>query len=387
MRKVKFWEMGVSEATNDALKRMKYLEATEVQEKTIPFILQGEDVIVRSQTGTGKTAAFGVGLIEIISRDKSKKALILAPTRELAVQITEELHAIAKNHRLHIFAVYGGVSMDPQTDSLRRGFDVLVATPGRLLDHVRRGTASLAKVNCVVLDEADRMLDMGFKEDMDDIMSQVSARKQVMLFSATIDEKIMTISGSYMNTPEMIEAGPEGKVETIKEEFIELNRREKIRKLKEIIRKEHVTRMIVFVSTKRFTEFVCDKLNEDGIRARCLHGGRTQNQRERVLREFQEGKFGVLIATDVAARGIHVDEVSHIVNYDKAGSEEMHTHRIGRTGRMGKSGKAITFVELDPIEPRGYGGYRGSRNDYVDKRRIDSQSRISVEHAVYKPKD
>lgn len=356
--------MGISERTSSALAEMSYVEATEVQEKSIPLILQGEEIIVRSQTGTGKTAAFGIGLIEIISKDKTKKALILAPTRELVIQITKELRSIAKNHRMGVYAIYGGQGMEGQVSLLRRGYDIIVATPGRLLDHVRRGTLNLGLMNCIVLDEADRMLDMGFKEDIDTILDQVSKTKQMMLFSATIDQRIREISGSYMKTPEIVEIGPEGKVETIEEEFIELTRKEKIQKLHEIIARETSSRTIVFVGTKKAAEFVCHRLMDNGMDARFLHGGKTQSQRERTLRDFREGRFRILVATDVAARGLHIEEVSHIISYDKAMSHDTHTHRIGRTGRMGKSGKAITFVETDPLPAFDYskgrrGGGRG----------------------------
>lgn len=375
--------MSLSSKTVDSLFRMGYVDAMEVQEKTIPLVLQGEDVIVESQTGSGKTAAFGVGLIENISKDKSKKALVLAPTRELAVQIAKELAGIASRHSLRIFCVYGGQSIEPQISSLRGGFDILIATPGRLLDHFERGTVRLNQVNCVVLDEADRMLDMGFREDIDLILSKTSKQRQTMLFSATISDEIKHIAANFMNTPQFVEAGPEGKVEAIKEEFIEVRRRDKIGKLRELLKRDHVTRMIVFVSTKRFTEFVCDKINQAGIRAECLHGDKSQSRRENVLRAFKEGKFSVLVATDVAARGIHVENVSHIVNYDPAGSEEMHTHRIGRTGRVGKSGKAITFVELDPIQRTHSSNFVNTR---MQRARNPSQT-PAPEHAVYRPKD
>ena len=382
---MKFKDMGITDRTSSALEEMSYVEATEVQEKTIPLILQGEEVIVRSQTGTGKTAAFGIGLIEIISKDKGKKALILAPTRELVIQITKEIRSISKNHKMYVYAIYGGQGMEGQVQLLRRGSDIIVATPGRLLDHVRRGTINLNQFNCIVLDEADRMLDMGFKEDIDDILSKVSQTKQMMLFSATIDQRIKEISGSYMNNPEIVEIGPVGKVETIEEEFIELTRKEKMQKLHEIIARETSSRTIVFVGTKKSAEYVCHRLMDNGMDARYLHGGKTQSQRERTLRDFREGQFRILVATDVAARGLHIEEVSHIISYDKAMTHDTHTHRIGRTGRMGKAGKAITFVETDPLPVydyskgrRGGGGYgRPSRGGYGSRPSHGSSSHSS----------
>ncbi len=370
---MKFSEMSVSDRTIAALNEMGYNEATEVQEKSIPAIIAGKNIIVRSQTGTGKTAAFGIGLMELLSANSRSKALILAPTRELIVQITKELRSIAKNHRMRIYAIYGGQDINAQIKLLQRGFEIIAATPGRLLDHIERGTVDLADVNCIVLDEADRMLDMGFKDDINSILEQVNAKRQMMLFSATIDRQILTIAENYMGDHDIIEAGAEGKVETIEEEFIHMTRAEKIGKLKNILALEPMGRTIVFVATKRAAEYVCHKLSDDGANARYLHGGKSQNQRERTLREFKEGNFNILIATDVAARGLHIDGLTHIVNYDKASSDEMHTHRIGRTGRMGKEGKAITFIETDPIERPDYrnmrrGGYgrprQGGYNRY-----------------------
>jgi superfamily II DNA/RNA helicase len=371
---MKFSEMSISARTMSALNEMGYIEATEVQEKTIPLMLQGEDVIVRSQTGTGKTAAFGVSLIEIISKDKVRKALILAPTRELAVQITNEIRSIAKNQNLHIFAIYGGAGMGGQKALLRRGYDIIVATPGRLLDHVQQGTIRLGGMNCIVLDEADRMLDIGFKPDIDRIMGMVSPERQVVLSSATIDSAIKQMANNYMETPQIVEVGPVGKVGKIEEEYITLTRAEKLQKLKEILMREPNSRTIVFVASKRGVEYVCHKLNEHNIEAQYLHGGKSQSQRERVMRDFQEGMFRILIATDVAARGLHVEDVSHVINYDKADSADTHTHRIGRTGRMGKAGKAITFMETDPIV-RGRGGGRGGNRGGYGHRAEDRRPR------------
>jgi ATP-dependent RNA helicase RhlE len=372
---MKFSEMSISGRTMSALNEMGYDQATEVQGKAIPLVLQGEDVMVRSQTGTGKTAAFGIGLIEIISKDRTKKALILAPTRELAVQITLEIRSIAKNHSLHIFAVYGGTGMGSQTAALRRGFDILVATPGRLLDHVQQGNLRLGSVNCVVLDEADRMLDIGFRKDIDRIMKMTNPQRQVLLFSATFSPEIRELSRSYMNTPESIEVGPVGSVAKITEEAIHLSRAEKLEKLREILLREPVSRTIVFVRSKRAVDHVWRKLMREGIDSRSIHGDKTQGQRERAVRDFQEGRTRILIATDVAARGLHIDDVNHVINYDEADTHDTHTHRIGRTGRMGKAGKATTFKETDPLTPaqrmqhrmergnRGFGN-RGPRSSH-----------------------
>ncbi len=361
---MKFKEMGVSDRTIAALESMGYVDATEVQEKSIPLVLQGEELVVRSQTGTGKTAAFGIGIIELIVADKTKKALILAPTRELALQITKELRAIAKNQHMNIYAIYGGQDIHGQERLLRQGFEIIAATPGRLLDHSNRGNINLADFNIIVLDEADRMLDMGFKDDIDSILNNVSEQRQMMLFSATIDRRVKVIANSYMNAPSLVEVGSEGKVETIAEEFINTTRSEKYRRLVDLLTHDTAKRTIVFVATQRCAEYVCERLNNDGIEARELHGGKSQNQRERVMNGFKEGRFNILIATDVASRGLHVEDISHVINYDEANDPETHTHRIGRTGRMGKEGKAITFVETDAFVPRGRGRTSSHHRSY-----------------------
>ncbi len=364
---MEFNEMNLSSKTRSALESMKYTTATEVQEKSIPLILSGREVVVRSQTGTGKTAAFGIGIIELIIQDPGKKALVLAPTRELAIQIRQELFLLAKNHGLRIFVVYGGEGIERQIHALSRGYDIVVATPGRLLDHSRRGTIDLSVFNLIVLDEADRMLDMGFKEDLDAILDNVSLDRQIYLFSATIDEPIKRIAHTFMKEPVFLEVGPQEKAPTIDELFIKLDRGAKFDKLKSILTDEHFSRVIVFVATQRAAEYIGHKLHVHKVSAQYLHGAMRQNKRERIMHDFKQGKFHVLVTTDVAARGLHIEDISHIINYDQAGSKETHTHRIGRTGRMGKTGKAITFVETGgtygPARPGGYGG--GSRRSGV----------------------
>ncbi|MDO8554059.1 MAG: DEAD/DEAH box helicase [Candidatus Micrarchaeota archaeon] len=353
---MKFSDMKISDKTLKSLETLNYIQPTEVQEKVIPLLLENKEVVVRSQTGTGKTAAFGIGVIEEIAKNKNKKSLILAPTRELAIQITKELRAIASNHRLRIFVVYGGEDIGRQFHMLKMGYDIVVATPGRLLDHFRRGTIDLSSFNIIVLDEADRMLDMGFIDDINTILDHVNLERKVLMFSATINEDIKRISKNYMMEPVMVEIGNMAPVASIEEKYIKLNRHEKFGALIDIIRQEPFSRIIIFVATQRAAEYVGDKLAFGKINAGYLHGGLRQNKREKIVRDFREGRFRILVATDVAARGLHVDEVSHIINYDEANDADTHTHRIGRTGRMGKAGKAITFVELDRVErgPRGF---------------------------------
>jgi ATP-dependent RNA helicase DeaD len=379
-----FKELGIGKNTLSALDKMDYVTATEVQEKTIPLILSEKEVVVRSQTGTGKTAAFGIGLIENVINDRSKKGLVLAPTRELALQIGEELGAISRNHKIRIIVVYGGAGIGSQISKLRRGFDIIVATPGRLLDHMQRKSVHLGSVKCIVLDEADRMLDMGFKPDIDKILNKADKERQMMLFSATLDKRILGLIKNYMKNPEMIEIGNVGKAEKIDEEQVKLFRREKTDALKDIINENPDEKVIVFVASKRAVEMVCRKLNREGIEARYLHGGKSQKQRERTIDQFKNNVFKVLIATDVAARGIHVEDISIVVNYDQAESMEMHTHRIGRTGRMGKVGKSITFIERDPI-PKKDRRNKGRQSSQNGNRNNQDRRRSRVSRKPRKP--
>lgn len=353
--------MSISFKTVSALNEKGYLKPTEVQEKTIPLALRGEELVVRSQTGTGKTAIFGISLIESVSKGSGAKGLVLTPTRELAMQITKEIRDIGKNHHIQVYSIYGGQGMREQIDLLRRrDYDIIVATPGRLLDHARRGSIQLQRFNHVVLDEADTMLDIGFKPDIDKIMSSIPNKDQVLLFSATINPEIQSIARQYMSEPKIIEVGEEGKAD-IEEEFIRTTRAQKFQRLKDILNNKEVTKAIVFVGSKRGVEYVFEKLGKD-FSVNFTHGGKTQNQRERVMHDFKQGKFNILIATDVMARGIHVEEISHVINYDKANTSDIHIHRIGRTGRMGKTGKAITFVETDAPERTGRGHRTYKRN-------------------------
>ncbi len=346
--------MGLSPKTLHALSSLRYIKATEVQEKVIPSILAGKNVMVRSQTGTGKTAAFGIAIVERLVNARNRKALILSPTRELAMQICKEIRLIASFYRMRILVVYGGESINRQISELRRGVDVLVATPGRLLDLSRRGNVRINEFDFIVLDEADRMLDMGFVEDIDYIMGLVSRKNMTHLFSATLDGRVHGIASKYIKNPEIIEVGPQETLPEIEEQSIHISRRKKIGKLKEIILSNPQEKLIVFGATKRIVDFLWKKLNEQGINAGSLHGDMSQGKRTKTMEGFKKGKFRVLVATDVAARGIHVENVGIIINYDEAMDAETHLHRIGRTGRMGKKGKAITFIEIPDEERPAY---------------------------------
>ncbi|MBD3398599.1 DEAD/DEAH box helicase [Candidatus Micrarchaeota archaeon] len=341
-----FRKMALNEKTMKALEELGYYKPTEVQQKVIPLILQGENLIVRSQTGTGKTAAFGIGLIELLDVEREKKALVLAPTRELAVQISEELKGIAKEHHHKIAVVYGGQKIDVQIRALRKGVDILIATPGRLVDHSERGTVNLSEYSIVVLDEADEMLDMGFKDEMDRIMGQVPEKRTVLLFSATLDELILELASHYIKGPaETIEIGEKERAKQIKEDFVQVSRRKKFANLKRILGQGQYKKVLIFMSTKRGVDYLHERLKESSYRAEAIHGDMSQGRRERVMSSFKSGKTHILVASDVAARGIHVEDIELIVNYDEAQDADTHLHRVGRTGRMGKEGKAVTFIE------------------------------------------
>jgi len=347
---MKFKEMTLSGQTLKALDSLNYFEATEVQEKTIPQILQGSDVMVRSKTGTGKTAAFGIPLIERITSGKTKKGLILAPTRELAIQICREIRLLAAFYRLRILVVYGGHGLEQEISELRKGVDILVATPGRLLDLSRRGAVALGDFDFVVVDEADRMLDMGFIEDINTIITATAKNRMTHFFSATLDENIYSIANRYISQPVVIEIGEKEKPSEIDEESVFLKRSEKFDKLTEILNKNRENKIIVFVSTQREVEYLNEKLVRLGYNTLPLHGGFSQPRRERTVKEYKERKSCTLIATDVAARGLDIKDIGIVINYDEAQDGETHLHRIGRTGRMGKKGRAISFIETDKNE-------------------------------------
>jgi len=342
---MKFEDMSLREQTIAALKEMGYINPTEVQEKVIPLIVQGKTVVARSKTGTGKTAAFGVGIVERLTGGTAKKALVLAPTRELTLQVCDEIKKIAAKYPLKVVGVYGGYSINPQIQALKKGVDILIATPGRLLDHAERRTVDLSQFDVVVLDEADRMLDMGFKDEMDRVMEQIPKERTVLLLSATVDEQILGAASRYMSKPEIVEIGEKEKPQAIKEEVVEVTHRTKYTGLKEVLRKHSGSKVIVFASTKIFTNKLADKLHRQGFTTDRLHGDMSQAAREKVLKRFHDGAFKILVATDVAARGLHIEDVALIVNYDKARDDDTHLHRVGRTGRMGAEGKAVTFAE------------------------------------------
>ncbi|AEX86220.1 DNA/RNA helicase, superfamily II [Marinitoga piezophila KA3] len=343
---VKFEDLGLSESTLKALKKKGFEEPTPIQEKVIPILLQeGIDVIGQAQTGTGKTAAFGLPLIEKLEPSKKVKALILTPTRELAIQVAEEINSLKGRKKLNILPIYGGQSIENQISRLKKGIDIVVGTPGRILDHIRRKTLDLKHVSYVILDEADEMLDMGFIDDVEEILSNTPEKKQILLFSATMPSRILKLAKKYMSNYKIISVKPEQLTTELTEQiYFEVNESDKFEALCRIIDIEPEFYGLVFCRTKVDVDTVSNRLIDRGYSAEALHGDLSQYQRERILRKFKTKRANILVATDVAARGIDISDLTHVINYSLPQNPESYVHRIGRTGRAGKEGTAITFV-------------------------------------------
>ncbi len=330
----------------DALGAMGFWEPTPIQKEAIPPMLEGRDVIGQAQTGTGKTAAFGIPLVERIPRDAGEvRALVLVPTRELAEQVAGELNEIGQFKGVTAIAVYGGAGFGPQIAAFRDGTQIVVGTPGRVMDHMRRGNLRLGKVQTFILDEADRMLDMGFIEDIEWVMKRLTSGVQILLFSATMPTAIETLANSFMKRPVRV-AVSEDKLtlDGTEQVFINVGYRNKVWALYRVLEEENPDLAFVFVRTKMEADKVAHLLLTHGYLVEALHGDMTQSVRNRVMDSVRAGSTRVVVATDVLARGIDVSHCSHVINYDIPEDPEWYVHRIGRTGRMGKTGKAITFI-------------------------------------------
>ena len=314
---------------------------TEIQSKSIPSIIEGKDVIGESATGSGKTLAFGCGIVEQVSPKEGLQALILTPTRELAEQVKDSLIQLSKT--LNIFAIYGGVSFDPQVNNLRKA-NVIVATPGRLLDHLQQRTINTSKIKLLVLDEADRMFDMGFIDDVEKIIQNCPNKRQTLFFSATISARIKKLASKYMNNPIEVLAKRQVDPSKLKQIYYNIEKNLKLSLLVHLVQQERSGLVMVFCNTRRTTDFVTKNLRANKIDAIAIHGGLTQNKRTRTIESFNKGKAGVLVCTDVAARGLHIDDVSHIYNYEIPKDPTDYVHRIGRTARAGGSGKVINLL-------------------------------------------
>lgn len=341
-----FAALGIDAAILKALDDMGFEEPAPIQAEAIPHLLAGRDVIGQAQTGTGKTAAFAVPLLQRLRRDSPRpQALVLAPTRELALQVAEEIARIGKHLQVRELAVYGGSPIDRQIRALRAGVSVVIGTPGRIMDHIDRGTLKLGDVHTLVLDEADEMLDMGFIDDIETIARHLPAERQTVCFSATMPAPILRLTQRYMRDPVRVNiARKELTPPTIEQAYFEIKERDRVDALTRIIDHEAITRGILFCRTKRSCDEVAAALQARGYLAEAIHGDLNQGQRTRVLSRFKEGQIELLVATDVAARGLDVENVTHVINYDVAQSPESHVHRIGRTGRAGREGTAFTLI-------------------------------------------
>ncbi|MBS3083853.1 DEAD/DEAH box helicase [Candidatus Pacearchaeota archaeon] len=339
----KFKQLNLSEELLEAIQREGFDSPSEIQEKTIPLVLAGKDVIGSSATGSGKTLAFGAGIIDRVSAGAGIQALILTPTRELAEQVGQTISKFANKKRLRVCQVYGGVSMDPQIRAMRQA-DIVVGTPGRLLDHLKRRTLNLSRIKFLVLDEADRMLDMGFVRDVENIIKSCPSNKQTMLFTATLSQDIAYMAKKYMKNPVHIEAGDKVDPSKLYQIYYDVTHETKLSLLVHLLKQEKNGVVMVFCNTRRNTDKLTRNLGLAGLHAESLHGGHSQNRRSSVLQSFHTRNTLILVCTDVAARGLDIKDVSHIYNYDIPKTGEEYIHRIGRTARAGKNGIAISFV-------------------------------------------
>jgi ATP-dependent RNA helicase DeaD len=349
--KTTFQQLGLGSEILRALNENGFEAPFPIQEAAIPFILKGMDVVGQAHTGTGKTAAFSLPLLTKIKYDGPVQALILVPTRELAVQVTSEINRLAKYTGIRTVSVYGGQSINIQNDQLKRGAQIIVATPGRLIDHIKHGSIQLDSVKYVVLDEADRMLDMGFIDDMKFILFYVNEDRQTCLFSATMPQEILRLAQEYMKDIEEIRLNKEELgLDTIDQSYLIIHEREKFKHLCYFIKSREKKQTIVFAATKQRTQRLASELRQEGFKAITIHGDLSQRQRDNAMYRFKRGSEDILVATDIAARGIDVPAVGHVINYDIPEDPLIYFHRIGRTARAGGTGKAISLVSHDRIE-------------------------------------
>jgi len=353
-----FENLNLIEPILRALKTEGYTIPTPIQEQAIPIILQNKDLLGCAQTGTGKTAAFAIPILQLLYQDrlqhkeqKTIKALILTPTRELAIQIDESFAAYGKHTGLKHLVIYGGVSQNPQTDALKRGVDILVATPGRLLDLINQRYVHLEHIRMLVLDEADRMLDMGFVHDVKKIIAKVPVKRQTLFFSATMPNEIQQLANTILTKPEKVEVTPPSSTaDTIQQSLFYVEKSDKRALLIHLLKDKAIKTALVFTRTKHGADKVVKDLVRAGITAEAIHGNKSQNARQRALSNFKNRTTRVLIATDIAARGIDIDELTHVINYELPNIPETYIHRIGRTGRAGLDGIALSFCDQEEIE-------------------------------------
>ncbi len=351
----KFEDLPLSPEILRGIRELEFEELFPIQAQAIIPLLNGKNVIGQAQTGTGKTAAFGIPMLEKLRPEyRQVQGLVLVPTRELALQVADHINQVGRFTPFKALPIYGGESIQKQIFALERGVHVVVGTPGRIIDHLKRGTLRLNTVTVVVLDEADRMLDMGFRDDIDYILTRVPRNRQISLFSATIDSSVMEISRKYMDNPEKILVSKdEIALPQITQRFMVVNPRDKFDVLCRLINEENIRRAIVFCRTKEGTARLADKLQQCGYNAEAIHADLSQAQREAIVNAFRNHRIQLLVATDVAARGLDIEGITHVLNYDVPFDALMYFHRIGRTARVGRDGTAITLVaygELSEFE-------------------------------------
>ena len=362
----KFNELGLEDDILKVIERLGFEEPTEIQQKTIPLVLDGQDVLAGSETGSGKTLAFGLGIIQQIHKGNGIQSLIMAPTRELVEQIMKVIKDASSYKKLSVIPIYGGVSINPQFKALERA-DIVVGTPGRLLDHLERGTIDLSSVKHLVLDEADRMLDMGFIDDVRKIMGQCTAKKQVLLFSATLPPEIDRLSKKFMNNPARVKAGSYVDPTKLHQEYYDVQTSMKFSLLAHLLKQEQKGLVMVFCNSRRYTDSVAKNLKKQRFDAMAIHGGLTQAMRKQVLDKFNSGHAFVLVCTDVAARGLDIPGVSHVYNYDIPDDQKQYIHRIGRTARAGEEGKVVNL-----ISDRDYDNFNKVLRDFdVDVKKME----------------
>lgn len=349
-----FHKLGLSSDLLRAVAEQSYTEPTPIQQQAIPAILQEKDVFASAQTGTGKTAGFTLPLLQLLNKTssshgfRSPRALILIPTRELAAQVSDSVRTYGKYLSLRSTAIYGGISIRPQIQTLRQGVDILVATPGRLLDHIEQKTVDLSHIEILVLDECDRMLDMGFIRDIRKILLKLPSSRQTLMFSATFSKTIGQLANTLLKSPTLIEVAPRNTASEQVEQVVHLVERDRKRELLAYLISYHNWRQVlVFTRTKHGASRLAEQLAKDGLKTAAIHGNKSQAARMKALNDFKQGKVRVLVATDVASRGLDIDRLPHVVNFELPNVPEDYVHRIGRTGRAGKEGRAISLVCKD----------------------------------------
>lgn len=350
-----FKELDIIAPILKALEAEHYTEPTPIQEQAIPYISAGRDILGCAQTGTGKTAAFAIPMLQTLSSSAPKvpkaiRALILTPTRELALQIDESFATYGRNLRVRHTAIFGGVPQGRQTEILKRGVDVLIATPGRLLDLIGQHYVNLSNIETFVLDEADRMLDMGFVHDVKKIITKLPVKKQVLFFSATMPPEIQKLASTILKNPAEVKVTPvSSTAKTVKQSVYFVDKKQKKNLLTHILKDTRISRSLVFTRTKHGADKLVKELYKTGINAAAIHGNKSQNARQKALSDFKSNNIRVLVATDIAARGIDIDELPYVINYELPNVPETYVHRIGRTGRAGSEGTAISFCDMEEV--------------------------------------